>query len=109
MRDLAVLVLHLLTTFARLAEGLGVKFPGLLGRGECPCRQLVCEQTLRKELADLGQDNEELFWAERADFLENQRCVDREQFRRLHDRFLWKYSIDAIALVDCERTVLCAL
>ena len=63
------------------------------------------EQTLRKELADRGQDNEDLFGAERADVLENERCVCREQLRRLHDRFLWKYSIDAIALVDCERTV----
>ena len=61
----------------------------------------VGEQTLRKELADLGQDDEELFGAERADFLEDERCVHREQLRRLHDRFLWKYSIDAIALVNC--------
>jgi len=69
----------------------------------------VGEQTLRKELADLGQDNEELFGAERADFLENERCVHREQLRRLDDRFLWKQSIGAIVLIDWERTVLCAL
>jgi hypothetical protein len=65
--------------------------------------------TLREELADIGQNSVELFGAERADFLDDERRVHREQLRRLHDRSLRKSSIDAIVWVDDERTVLCAL
>ena len=45
----------------------------------------VGERTLRKELADLGQNHEELCGAKRADFLEDERCVHRELLRWLHD------------------------
>jgi hypothetical protein len=65
----------------------------------------VVGQTLRKEPSDLGQDNDELLGAERADFLEDERRVHREQLRRLHDRFLWECPIAAIVLVNGERTL----
>jgi hypothetical protein len=65
--------------------------------------------TLREELANISQNSVELFGVERADFLEDECRVHREQLRRLHDRALRKSSIDAIVLVDGECTVLCAL
>ncbi|HEV2986062.1 MAG TPA: hypothetical protein VGX46_16810 [Vicinamibacterales bacterium] len=56
--------------------------------------RFVGEQTLRKELADLCQDNEELLGTERADFLEDEGCFEHRVRRCPNDAAIDRYELE---------------